>query len=365
MPHPYKTKNVTQYLTGIITTTLLVVGCSSEPDGKDTATTEAKSRPVKMMDVGLSGKEALLHFPAVVQPNESSTLSFAVSGILKSISVKESQAVVKGDVLATLEKRDFEIKLESAKSQYDNAEQEYQRARELIKSDVITRSELAQKKTTRDTSAASFEQAQKALKDSTLIAPFSGSVSSVSFKKSENVQAGKPVLVLLGRGAYKVVFNLPSNIIAHAKKPSESKKIAYVVLEAEPGLKIPASFKEVSLEADQSSQTYAVTMTFLGPEHLNILPGMNADVWIEDPSKLSNDQSISVPLSAVGIKGDGRYVWVVDKVTLIVTKRDVVLEDGVGLTLKVVSGLEKGDSIVVAGISSLTDGMKVRPWSKQ
>ena len=88
-------------------------------------------------------------------------------------------------------------------------------------------------------------------------------------------------------------------------------------------------------------------------------------VWIRDPRKSATDTvGISVPLTAISTDGEQKYVWVVDRDIMIVSRRDVTFEEGVGVNLVVAGGLVSGELIVAAGVSYLSEGMIVRPWSK-
>jgi RND family efflux transporter MFP subunit len=224
---------------------------------------------------------------------------------------------------------------------------------------------LEERKAQRDVSKAQLETTEKALEDSVLVAPYSGNVAKVLIEKRQIVQPGKPAISILGEGGLEAKINLPSSIIAKARKRKKKEVDSYVVLEAAPNRRIPAIFKEASLEADAASQTYEVTFTFKAPKGLNILPGMNATVWFKDPSKLATGISkASIPLTAIVTDGDQKYVWVVNKESMIVTRRNITVEDGVGMNLNVSSGLELGETIVAAGVSSLSEGMKVRLWIK-
>jgi len=92
---------------------------------------------------------------------------------------------------------------------------------------------------------------------------------------------------------------------------------------------------------------------------------MNAVVWFKDPSKsTANLNKLSVPLTAIAIDGEQKYVWVVNKDSMRVSRRDIVIEAGVGVNLNITSGLEVGEMIVAAGVSHLSEGMQVRPWSE-
>jgi len=87
-------------------------------------------------------------------------------------------------------------------------------------------------------------------------------------------------------------------------------------------------------------------------------------LMIPQPLMIETD-TVRVPLTAVIAEDDQKYVWLVDSSTMIVSKKTIVIEASVGENLKVISGLQNGDVIVAAGISLISDGMEVRPWTRQ
>jgi RND family efflux transporter MFP subunit len=344
--------------------TFLLVACDSgtpPPEKK----TETLVRPAKLIEVGQANNNNFLNYPAVIQSRQRSVLSFEVGGMLKELTVIEAQRVKKGEVLAKLDQRDLLAKLTSARAQFKNANTEYQRALRLIKQDAISSSKLEERKSTRDVNKSQLKTAEKALQDSVLVAPFSGAIAKVSIKKRQIIQPGESAITILGKQGLEAKINLPSSILAKAGRQEKTATDSYLVLDAAPDRQIPVLFKEASLDADEATQTYAVTFAFDKPEGLIILPGMNAVVWFKDPSKSNaNLSKLSIPLTAIAIDGEQKYVWVVDKGSMKVSRRNIVIEVGVGANLNITSGLEAGEMIVAAGISSLSEGMKVRAWSK-
>ena len=325
-----------------------------------------KVRPVKLITIGADKSENLLNYPAVIEAAESSSLAFEVSGELKELFVNELQLVEKGEMLARLDQRDYQAKLDAALSQYKNANSEYQRAVNLYKEDAISKSKLEQRKSQLDISKTELKSADKALESTILVSPFSGVVAAVYIKENELVKAGQEAIVIQGKKGLEAKINLPASVIATASKENNRKRNEFIVLEAAPGRHIPATFKEISLRPDTVTQTYEATFSFKAPEDLNILPGMNATVWFDDPSTINDrTDTVRVPLTAVIAEDDQKYVWLVDSSTMIVSKKMIVIEAGVGENLKVISGLQNGDVIVAAGISLISDGMEVRPWTRQ
>jgi len=342
--------------------TCLISSCGSEQKNSDITSTVA--RPAKLLTITPKLIGSYLNYPATIQSQNTSSLSFEVSGVVKELKVVASQKVKKGDVLAILDSRDLKAQYESAKAQFASANSDYERALRLIKEDAISKSELEQRKSKKDINKASLVTAEKALKDTELIAPFAGNVAEIIIKEQQAVQASETAIVLLGDGLMEATINLPSSIMAKAQKQPENANSSYVSFSFSPNQKFPATFKEVELNADVNSQTYQVSFTFESPSNLNILPGMNATLWFRDPSiKNASIPKISIPLTAIGIENNKKYVWLVDQKTMMVNKKHIEIENNANEEIVVLSGLQTGDVIVMAGISSLYKDMKVRAWS--
>ena len=170
------------------------------------------------------------------------------------------------------------------------------------------------------------------------------------------------MFALIDVDTLEVTVNLPARVVAESQEVED--RGSFVILEAAPDTRIPATFKEADLLADTASQTYGVTFTFEPQANLIILPGMNATVELTRArrSETTATNRISVPLSAIASDGDSKYVWVVDQDTMAVSKRAVTVADGIGKYAIVTEGLVSGDTIATAGASFLAEGMQVRPW---
>ena len=334
--------------------------------GTDNQQTENTARPAKLFVVGQGKAGDFLNYPAVIQSQQHSVLSFGVSGKVTHLYASESKKVKKGAVLARLDTQDFVSKLNSARAEYKNANEQYKRASRLIEEGAVSRSELEQRKTRRATSLAQVVSAQKALQESVLIAPFSGVVAKVEIQKRQLAQAGKPAITILGKSGLEAKIDLPASIVANAKDQKKASAAdTYLVLDAVPNRRIPAVFNRASLEADSTSQTYEVTFSFKPPKDFNILPGMNGIMWFRDPTRTADQREAQrIPLTAIATEGDQKYVWVVDTDSMTVSRRDIVVAADVGKLIRIKSGLKSGETIIAAGVASVTNGMKVIEWSR-
>ncbi len=160
-------------------------------------------------------------------------------------------------------------------------------------------------------------------------------------------------------------MNLPASLMTRAE--SRTDQLALVYLDAAPSQPIEAEFKEATLEADPSTQTFGITFTFDSPEGLLILPGMSATIELSSSGPEGNPGpvGVSVPLGSILSEGSSKFVWVVDESSMTVSKREIQIEEGVGEEITVIKGLSVGETIAAAGASYLSEGMQVRSWAAE
>ena len=350
-------------ITPALTFLMVLLGVASCGDGAEQER-EPAVRPVKLITLSPASDVQTSRYPAVVSAGQSADLSFQVGGFVAKLAVVNAQQVNEGDLIARLNQSDYQSQLTSARSQFQNADEEYQRAVRLAEEDAIAKSVLEQRLTQRDVARAQLDTAEKALEDTVLRAPFAGVVVQKLANEGDNLPAGQLVVSLMGHGALKATVDLPARVIAESQEVED--RGAIVILDAASDERIPAEFLEAILQADATSQTYEVTFTFEPPENIVVLPGMNATVELSSARRSDSTAAnrISVPLSAVVSDGATKYVWVVDEDTMTVSRRGVTVADGIGDMAVVTEGLTIGDTIATAGASFLADGMQVRPWTE-
>ncbi|MCW9000171.1 MAG: efflux RND transporter periplasmic adaptor subunit, partial [Kangiellaceae bacterium] len=297
-------------------------------------------RPVKIISIKDASETQVNQFPAVIGASRLSELSINVGGKLQQLPINEAQILEQGQLIAQLDQRDFLSTVSSAKAQYTNAKEEYERAVRLAKEDAIAKNVLEQRKTQLDVSRAQLDSAEKALSDSTLKAPFKGVVAQKLVKNLQTVSAGQVVIKLMSGESFEASVDLPASFLATIpKQESDSnQRQAFVILDSAPSQLIQAEFKEASLLADASSQTYKITFTFEPPAEKLVLPGMNATVEI----RVNQDNAsmrTTAPLDAILNDGTNNFVWLINEKDMTVSKQKVTVEEGVGQNIVITHGL--------------------------
>jgi RND family efflux transporter MFP subunit len=85
-------------------------------------TEAAKPRPAKVIEVQAHTTGLKRRYPAIVYPSQEAELSFRVSGQVVSLPIRAASQLKQGDIVAELDKRDFENAVARLESQRDQAQ---------------------------------------------------------------------------------------------------------------------------------------------------------------------------------------------------------------------------------------------------
>ena len=335
---------------------MILAGCAEEAPQQQTEII----RPAKLIDITASTNEKTFRFPAVVEALSSKELTFQVPGQIETIRFREGQEVKQGEIIATLVQRSFNNDVETAQTQFDAAKLEFDRAERLIAENAIAQSIYDQRLTQLNVATAQLDSARKALEDTTLISPFDGVIAVKQAEELQTISLSQPIVTIQTEGAAEAMVKIPASLFSRAKQIEPLETV--IMLDAAPEMKIPTQFVAATTIADERSQTFEVRFSFMPPEELIILPGMIGTVqsMFRLASGSESEGQITVPLHAVVTDSAGQFVWVVNSVSMTVSRRAITLGADVGENLIVESGLDEGETIVGAGASYLTEGMKIR-----
>jgi len=338
---------------------LLAAGCSkTEPEAKEIV------RPVRMMTIGEGAAGGTREYPGQVRAAEEIELSFEVSGRIIELHAREGQAVKKGALVGALDPRDFEAARDRELARRNAARADYERNRSLYERDAISLRDLEVVRRQFEVTEANLKQAEKALGDTRLYAPFDGKIAGRLVENQENVTAKQPIAAFHDDSSLEVRASFPETEYRRIRDlgtvEEMTEKLSPVVeVAAAEGRTIDAWVKELRSTADSVTRTYDVTLGFDPPAGLSITSGMTAKVIISLPGVAG---AILVPVSAVtGGEGGTSIVWVFDEAAGSVSGRTVTVGQMTGDEIEILEGLQDGDTIAILGASNLSEGMKVRP----
>jgi len=364
-------KRVTSYppLLCIVTILALLNACAGQP-GPET------EQPPQALRIGVSRPLLVTDaksysYPATLRAVRQTDLSFRVTGTLEQIIAHPGDMVSKGDLLMQLDKRDYQsavaalqAELEGAIARADKASADFTRAEQLYAKEIISRADYDMQKSAAHSAAATVEHIQARLRQSTdqlhdtsLRAPYQGTITARLTENHQMVRAGQVVMRMHDIATLEAVCHVAENHIANLLLDKGAK--ASLSLQALPGKTFEATLEEWSTAADPKSGTYQLTFRLPAPEHAILLPGMSAELTLKNTQPAEN--VLALPLSALTADDDGSAtVWVYDPSTRQARQQSVTTSRMHDQQFIIVtSGVEKNQLVVTKGASFILEGMEL------
>ncbi|TVS08038.1 MAG: efflux RND transporter periplasmic adaptor subunit [Phycisphaerales bacterium] len=321
------------------------------------------ARPVLAVRVERAS-DRLATYPARVRAQQELTIEFEVQGVVKRLPVVRGQRVAENDLLAELDLRDFQSRLDASVARHEQAKTELEAITNAFERGAATQMEVTRARTAVDLARAERELDEKALEDATLRAPFDGLVADIYIDLHQPIRPSQRVLRLLDTSTIRVEVNVHESRAAFARH--YEKRVRHTVrFDFLPDAEFDAELIEYTTEAERTTQTFVATLEIEPPEGALILPGMTATVIEYALDVEGNGGSVTVPPEAVWIDGQGNsFVWVLeDEQEGAATARRVAVEIGTMLPggVELVEGPGPGTLIATAGLRELRDGQRVRP----
>jgi RND family efflux transporter MFP subunit len=360
---------------GLIALLLSLTACQSEEVEVDVEPV----RGLKTVLIDNQQNSSVRRYPSVLQPSESTSLSFQISGILGENNLDVGQKVSKGQVLVALDKRTLTLAVETASAALDeakaaakNALADLDRKEKLRVDGAISQTEIDNVRTTAATSKAKAEQAQSQLdrarddlSKSELIAPYDGIVNSVSVDSFSTISPGTTIATLYNPSGFEATFSVSYDI---ANRLALGKPVS-IRLADNPKVLLQGQVTELASSTNTVS-SYPVVVA-LRETHPNLKTGMAVEVSME--FTVTDGQGYTLPLSAILVEGSIEIednfdpsepinvtVFLYDQQSQTVNKRVISIAGIRENSVIAINGVGPGDRIAVAGVSFLREGMKVK-----
>ncbi len=198
---------------------------------------------------------------------------------------------------------------------------------------------------------AQLAQAEKALADTTIRAPFDGFITARPVAAGEYVALTSKIATIVRIGSLKLELQTPEQRAAQAHLGD--KVIAHVV--AYPGRDFAGKVSAINQSVDPNSRAFILEARFNNPDSA-LKPGMFATARVQQPGGV---QAVFVPRGAVirDKTTDSNQVFAVDggKAHL----RVVQIGDATGDTIRIVSGIAAGDVVATNRQNELFEGAPV------
>jgi multidrug efflux system membrane fusion protein len=311
-----------------------------------------------------------------VEPAAKVELAFKVGGYVRQVAeargkgrkLQEGDWVTRGTILAIVNDDDYRQKVSAARAAHAEAvaserqaKQDHERGKALIAEAAISQADYDAIRAKHDVSVAKVDsaraqvtQAELALADCTLRAPFDGVVIRRAIEVGTLASAGTPAYTIADTRTVKVVFGAPDVLLDKLRMGDELA----VRIEAL-GKDMTGGITRIAPSADAKSRTFDVEVSLPNAGD-QIKVGMIGSIHM--PEIDAARAALALPLTAVvrapsDPRGFAVFVVAKDDVARV---REVKLGDVVGSKVIVLAGLQPGERVIDTGTSFVTDGEPVR-----
>lgn len=370
-PRAYRARIVLQIL-GTLCCVFMVAGCGDSsadlapPSESQDIPTTTRQR-VQTVIVRAGQLESKDRTSGIVHAFHKAHVMAEIQARVIARAVESGDRVAAGQNLVELdatrlelEVRHAEATLRARSNDLAHAKREFERGEKLVTNNAISeqqrddlRHNLDSASAARDLALVSRDTAKRNLQDASIVAPFGGTVDSLSVDVGDYVTPGTPVATVVELSRARIYAGVTSQEAARLVG-AETARVQFTSLG---GSEVEAQLKSVGSVASELDGTY------------------NIELWIDSPPRGLRDgmvASIQLPVSKEGahplapraalMRRSGQpEVFVVERAGSTQTASLRLLRTGrsAGEWIEVLEGLNDGDEVIVKGQFAIRDGVEI------
>ena len=308
-----------------------------------------KRTNVRVQEVNLESLSIKSTYVGNLLPNQRVIMRSEIDGVIENIYFDEGDEIVNNKKLIDISTKELSLKLKIAFADSKLAETNLKRDEKLAKDNLIPNAQLDQTRTFAERALLNRELAKISLNKSIINSPLSGTVKTRFVKVGEFVRKGDRLVEILNVDRILVKVNIPEQEILQINI-GQKVDIELYILEKKI---FEGKVKKIGLEADASNRTFPVEIEVNNRER-ELRPGMLARVTF---TKRVDQDQVVIPRHTILERDSGRIVYVVDKGKAF--QREVSTGISQREKVQILTGLGRGEQLVVEGHTKLTDGEEI------
>jgi membrane fusion protein (multidrug efflux system) len=293
-----------------------------------------------------------INLPGLIEPWTRLDLMAKIGGSIEEVLVQEGDQVQKGQVIARIESKEYQIALDSAKAAYELAQLSFARNKTLRTKGIATQANLDELQSQLRQAKANVEKAELQLSWCRITAPLAGVISRLDAKVGSVVNQMVPASIaeILVLDQVKAVVSIPESDVAAVRKLDKVE----ITIQALDNEKIQAPVYFLTPMTDSAAHVYRLELRVPNKEH-RILPGMFVRANIV---KRVQKQALALPLFSVISRDKEQFVYVEEQG--VAHKKAVKIGFLEGWQVLITDGLKAGEHVIIEGHRSVEDGQAVK-----
>jgi membrane fusion protein, multidrug efflux system len=316
-----------------------------------------KPKLVSSLELSTEGFEHYINLQGAVKNDNIAYVAprNGMGGYVRSVFVKEGQAVKKGQLLLKLDDSVLKQGIAALQTQLKFAENLYNKNKALWDQGIGTEVQLLGAKNNVDGLLSQIAVQEEQLKTFNVYADQSGIAEIVNIRVGEmftGMSIMGPQIQIINNGSLNVSVDIPENYVAKVRQGGK------VVVEIPSiGKTFTSSIKKISQSINPGSRGFTAECNI--PSGIGLKPNMGATIKILNHA---NTKAIVVPVNIVQSDEKSKYVYLMEEGAggkMFTKKRNVTIGEIYGDDIEILSGLSSGDRIITQGYQNLYEGQLI------
>lgn len=284
-----------------------------------------------------------------VDARENVNVFSKTPGVVTSISVKEGQAVSRGQVLGQVDDQLARAGVEEVRTQLELATTTYERQKNLWAQKIGSEIQYLTAKNNKESLERRLATLNEQLSQTRIISPISGTVDAVIVKLGDNAGPGapQPAFRVVNSNALKVAANVAEGYAGRVKT-GDQVRISFPDINKE----ISARISFASRTIDPLSRTIKVEVPL--PADAALRPNMIAHIKIID---YTAPNAVVIPVNVIQYTMGKPYVVVAKNSNgkLVAQRKPIEMGRTYNDKAEIKDGLEPGERLITTGYQGLND----------
>jgi membrane fusion protein (multidrug efflux system) len=290
-----------------------------------------------------------------VNTKENILIQPEMPGTLVALNVKAGQRVSKGQLLARVDDGGSSQQVASLETQYQLAKTTFERQKNLWSQKIGSEIQYLQAQTQMLSLQRSVAQAKAMLSKTEIRAPFSGTIDEVFVERGQVVSAGPQGLMrIVNLNNMFVSTSIPESYIGKLKVGT---RVDVFLTSLNKNYK--GKVRQIGNFINPNNRSFGIEVSIPNPENL-LRPNQVAKLKVID---YTVKNAIVVPSNVIQEDGKGnQFVFVAtnsDGKTATAKKAMVTIGKSSDNVTEILSGLSANDIIVIEGVNTISEGMKL------
>lgn len=315
--------------------------------------------PVSVEDIQLKSIEEFVSTTGTVYPIVDIKLNSEINGtyfLQKNPRTNKlwelGDKINKGDLIVNLEDEEFvnSLSLELKKLNLELAQSEMEKQESLYEKGGVTLKELKDAGYSYMNSKNTLESAQIQKKKMTILSPFDGVITDLSFyTQGSKIVTGSDLVSIMNYKTMHLDINLPEKYVANIKVGQLVRLTNYTI----PDDTITGKISQLSPAINADTRTFKGNIMINNPK-LMMRPGMFVKADIVTASK---DSVIVIPKNIILSRQRGMTVYIIDNG--VANERTIMTGLENNKEIEVIRGLDVNQRVVTDGFETLSNNAKI------